>query len=96
MDRYTIPLMVVSMKKKGPYILSLLRAQNTFTFGCQEHVPGRHVVVGPDPTVVCIDLITNMKCALITENYRVQKSLIVLYPRKHLHKVPYEPPYLYA
>jgi hypothetical protein len=32
-SRYTIPVMVVSMKKKGPYNLSLLRAQNTFTFG---------------------------------------------------------------
>jgi hypothetical protein len=32
MDRYTIPVMVVSMKKKGPYTLSSLRAQNTFTY----------------------------------------------------------------
>jgi hypothetical protein len=33
MSRYTILIMVVSMKKKGPYTVSLLRAQNTFTFG---------------------------------------------------------------
>jgi hypothetical protein len=30
---YTIPAMVVSMKKKGLYTVSLPRAQNTFTFG---------------------------------------------------------------
>jgi hypothetical protein len=32
MFRYTIPVMVVPIKK-GPYTLSLLRAQNTFTVG---------------------------------------------------------------
>jgi hypothetical protein len=32
MSRYTILVMAVSMNKKGPYTLSLLRAQNTFTF----------------------------------------------------------------
>jgi hypothetical protein len=33
MSRYTIPVMVVSVKKKGPCTVSLMRAQNTFTFG---------------------------------------------------------------
>jgi hypothetical protein len=33
MSRYTIPVMVVSMKKKGLYTLSLLRAQKTFSSG---------------------------------------------------------------
>jgi hypothetical protein len=36
MSRYTIPVMVVSMKKRGPYTLSLLMAQNTFTFGLSQ------------------------------------------------------------
>jgi hypothetical protein len=31
--------------------------------------------VAPDPAVVLIDLVTDMKSALITENYGVQKSL---------------------
>jgi hypothetical protein len=35
----------------------------------------------PDPVIVG----TDMKHALITENYRVQNSLIILYPMKHLH-----------
>jgi hypothetical protein len=38
MSRYTMLVMVFSMKKKGPCTLSLLRAQNTFTFGLYEHV----------------------------------------------------------
>jgi hypothetical protein len=31
----------------------------------------------------------DMKRALIAENYGVQKSLIVLYPMKHLHNYKY-------
>jgi hypothetical protein len=38
----------------------------------------------PDRTVVGIDLTIDMKRALITENYGVQKSHIILYPMKHL------------
>jgi hypothetical protein len=37
----------------------------------------------PDPAVVGIILTTDMKRALITENYGVQKSLIILYPMKY-------------
>jgi hypothetical protein len=40
-------------------------------------------ISAPDPAVVVINLTTKMKCAHITENYKVQKSL-ALYP-KHLH-----------
>jgi hypothetical protein len=42
------------------------------------------IFADPDPVVVGIDLTTDMKRALITGNYGVQKSL-VLYPMKHLH-----------
>jgi hypothetical protein len=37
------------------------------------------ILAAPDPAVV-----GDMKRALITENYGAQKSLIVLYPMKHL------------
>jgi hypothetical protein len=47
------------------------------------------IFAAPDPAVVGIDLTTDMKRALITENYRVQRSLIVLYPMKHLHNHNY-------
>jgi hypothetical protein len=40
----------------------------------------RKIFAPPDPAVVDIDLTTDMKRALITENYGVQKTLIVLYP----------------
>ena len=40
---------------------------------------GTWIFAAPDPAVVGIDLTTDMKRALITENYGVQKSLIVLY-----------------
>jgi hypothetical protein len=60
LSRYTIPVMVMSMKKKGPYTLSLLRVQ--------KHV---HLCAAPDPAVVGIDLATYMKHAIITKNYGV-------------------------
>jgi hypothetical protein len=78
--------MVVSMKKKGPYTLSLLRVQNTLLLGCRENVPRRHVAfAAPDSTVVGVDLTTDTKRTAITEKYRVQKSLVVLYPMRHMH-----------
>jgi hypothetical protein len=80
--RYTIPVMVLSMKKKGPYTLSLLRAQNTFTF--HEYVPA-NMFRSPDPAVVNINLTTDMKHVPITDNFGVQKFLNVLYQMKHLH-----------
>jgi hypothetical protein len=50
----------------------------------------RWIFAAPDPAAVGIDLITDMKRALITENYGVPKSLIVVYPMKHLHtETPY-------
>jgi hypothetical protein len=79
--------MVVSMKKKGPYTLPMLRAQNTFTFGlpltCTRKTRGFFAAL--DPAVVGIELATDMKRALVTENYGVRKSLIVFYLMKHLH-----------
>jgi hypothetical protein len=58
---------------------SLLRAQNTFTFGlsrtCSRETRGFSL-----PQI----LTTAIKFAFITENDGVQKSLIVLYPMKHL------------
>jgi hypothetical protein len=59
----------------------LPRAQNTFTFGLSR----TWIFTARDPAVVGIDITTDMKRALITENYGVHKSLIVLYPMKHLH-----------
>jgi hypothetical protein len=41
------------------------------------------IFAAPDPAVVGIDLTTDMKRALFTENYRVQKSLFVMYLIKH-------------
>jgi hypothetical protein len=79
--------MVVSMQK-GPYTLCWGRKTRS-PLGCHEHVPGRRVDSAPDAAVVGIDLIFDMKRALITENYGVQKSLIVLYPIKHLHNHNY-------
>jgi hypothetical protein len=86
MSRYTIPIMVASMKKKWPYTLSLLRAQNTFTFGLSRRCSKGNtwIFAAPYPAVVGIDLTTGMKRAIITENYGGQKSIIVLYPLKHL------------
>ena len=46
---------------------------------------GTWIFAAPDPAVVGIDSTTEMKRALITENYGVQKFPIVLYPLKHLH-----------
>jgi hypothetical protein len=43
------------------------------------------IFAAPDPAAVGIDLTTERKLALITESYGVQKSLIVLYPMKHMH-----------
>jgi sulfur relay (sulfurtransferase) DsrF/TusC family protein len=40
-----------------------------------------------DPVLVGTDLTVELKCALIAENYAVQKSLIALYPMKHSHTV---------
>jgi hypothetical protein len=42
------------------------------------------IFAASDPAVVGTDLTTDMKRVLITENYGVQKSLIVLYPMGHL------------
>jgi hypothetical protein len=74
------------MKKNGMYTVSLLRAQNTFTFGlsrtCYRETRGFSL---SQTSVVVIDLTTNMKLALITENYGVQKSLVVFYLMKDLH-----------
>jgi hypothetical protein len=43
------------------------------------------IFAGPDPVVVGIGFTSDMKRALTTENYGVQKSLIVLYSMDHLH-----------
>jgi hypothetical protein len=43
------------------------------------------IIAAPDPAAVGINLTTDMKRALITENHGVRKSLIVLYPMNHLH-----------
>jgi hypothetical protein len=75
MSRYTIPVMVVSMTKKVPYTLFLLRAQNMFTFRLHERVPGRHVDFHCPRSCSCgIDLTTDMKHALSAENYGVQSE----------------------
>jgi hypothetical protein len=41
------------------------------------------IFAAPGPAIVVIDLTTDMRRALITENYGVQKTLI-LYPMKQL------------
>jgi hypothetical protein len=46
---------------------------------------GPWIFAAPNPAIVDIDLTNDMKRALITENYGVQKSLIVLYPMEDLH-----------
>jgi hypothetical protein len=59
------------------YTLSLLRAQNTFTFGLSRNMfqEDSWIFAIPDPAVVSIDLTTDMKLDVITENYGVQESL---------------------
>jgi hypothetical protein len=47
------------------------------------------IFAAPDLAVVVTDLTTNMRRVLFTENYGIQKSLIVLYPTKHLHSSNY-------
>jgi hypothetical protein len=73
MSRYTILVMVISMKKKRPYNLSLLRAQNTLPFFAVTNMfqGDMWIFAAPDPAVVGIDLITDMKRTFITESYRV-------------------------
>jgi hypothetical protein len=46
---------------------------------------GKWIFAAPDPAVVGIELTTDKKRTLITENSGVQKSLIILYLMKHLH-----------
>jgi hypothetical protein len=46
---------------------------------------GTWIFAAPIPAVVGTDFTTDMKHAIITENYGVQKSIVVLYPMKHLH-----------
>jgi hypothetical protein len=77
MCRYTIPVMVISKKKNGSYTLSLLRAQKYFHLWAVTNMFQGDIWIftAPDPAVVGIDLTTDIKRALITENYRVQKSL---------------------
>jgi hypothetical protein len=87
MSRYMIPVMVVFMKKKGLYALSFAEGPKhahlwAVTNMFQEDT---WIFTAPDPAVMVTDLTTDKKRALITENYRIQKSLIVLYPMKHLH-----------
>jgi hypothetical protein len=76
------------MKKKGPYTPPLLRAPKHFHLWAVTNMMqgDRWIFVQPDPEVLVIDLTTDMKRVLITENYGVQKSLFVLYPMKHLHR----------
>jgi hypothetical protein len=89
MSRYTIPVTVESMKK-GSYTLSLLRAQHVHLWAVTNiFQEDTWIFATPDPAVVGIDLTTDMKRALITENYGFQKSLIVLYPMKRLHNYKY-------
>jgi hypothetical protein len=75
MSRYTILLMIVSMKKKGPYTLAegaelvhLWAVTNIFQ-------RDTYIFAAPHRAVVGIYLTIDMKCALITENYGVLKSL---------------------
>jgi hypothetical protein len=85
MSRYAIPVMVVSMKKKGPYTLSFVRAQTRSPLGCHEHVPGRRVDFCCPRSCSCgIDLTTDMKHALSAGNYGVQKSLNLNSPFSHI------------
>jgi hypothetical protein len=86
-NRYTIQVTVGSMKKKGPYtlcwgrkVLSLWAVTNMFQ-------GETWIFAAPNLAVVGIDFTTDMKCALITESYGVQKSLIVLYPIKYLQSI---------
>jgi hypothetical protein len=78
MSGYTVPVMVVCIKRKGPYTLSLLWAVTNMSQG------DTRIFAAPDPAVVGIDFTTDMKRVLVTENYVAQKSLIVLHPKKHL------------
>jgi hypothetical protein len=53
MSRHTIPVMVVCMRKMGPYSLSLLRARNTFAFFAVTNMfqGDTWIFSAPDPAV---------------------------------------------
>jgi hypothetical protein len=75
MSTYMTLVIVVAMKK-GPYTLFAEGSKRVLPLGYHEHVPEGHVDFSCSrPAVVGIDLTTDMKRALITENYGVQKSL---------------------
>jgi hypothetical protein len=72
MSRYTIPVMVISMnKKKGPCTLSLLRTPKQVHVWAATNIfqEDSWIFAVPDSTVLGIDITTDMKRALITENY---------------------------
>jgi len=73
MSRYTIPVMVVSMKKKRPYTLLFAEgAKHVHLWAITNMFQGdTWIFAAPDPAVVGIDSTTDMNLALITENYGV-------------------------
>jgi hypothetical protein len=58
MSRYTVPVMVVSMKKKGLYILCLLRVQKHLHLWAVTNMfqGDTWIFAAPDPVVVGIDM----------------------------------------
>lgn len=76
MPQYTIPVMVIF--PEGTTHVHLWAITNMFQ-------QDTWIFAAPNPAGVGIDLITDMKRALISENYGIQKLLIVLYPMKQLH-----------
>jgi hypothetical protein len=65
--------------KKGPYSFFAEGAKHVHLWSVMNMFQeDTWILAAPEPAV-------DMKCAVITENYRVQTSLILLYPMKHLH-----------
>jgi hypothetical protein len=83
--RYTIPIMVISTKKGALHSFFAEGAKHFHLWAVTNMFQGDTWILAVlDPAIVGIDLTTDMKRSLITENYGVQKSL-VLYLMKHFH-----------
>jgi hypothetical protein len=81
--------MVASMKNKGRTLFAVGAKHVLVCAVTNIFQEGTWIFAATGPAIVVIGLTTDKKRALITENYGVQKSLIVFYPMKHLYNHTY-------
>jgi hypothetical protein len=76
LSRYTILEMILLEKKGAIHSFFAEDAKHVHLWAVMNIFQrDTYIFAAPHRAVVGIDLATNMKCALITENYGVQKSL---------------------